>query len=186
MQFSNQEKAEIRAKVQSNGGIISGYLFCNQTTHLIVATASGEKFTHAKNAGIHIVSRDWLDRSIEAGYPLLESDFTVTDGSGPSSSVQIAMNRLKYPDFVPKSQNRDDVSPPKRAKSSDQPTRSDRQSQTSSNSQNTQTTQQLTARLNEIFNEARNMEGLFDGFSFYICGFPDSVILVIRKLHWDL
>lgn len=64
-------RQEIQAKIESNGGVYTGDL-TKRVTHLVVYKAEGRKYQAAKNWGVHTVSIEWVNDSVERGMILEE------------------------------------------------------------------------------------------------------------------
>ncbi|KAL7920693.1 BRCT domain-containing protein [Trichoderma austrokoningii] len=69
-----EQRAKIAEIVKQNGGRFTGDL-TRRCTHLIVNKPEGKKFTAAKSWGVHTVTLDWLNQSIERGMILEEAKF---------------------------------------------------------------------------------------------------------------
>lgn len=64
-------RQEIQTKIESNGGVYTGDL-TKRVTHLVVYKAEGRKYQAAKNWGVHTVSIEWVNDSVERGMILEE------------------------------------------------------------------------------------------------------------------
>ncbi|KRZ80375.1 DNA topoisomerase 2-binding protein 1 [Trichinella papuae] len=80
--FVASERAKLRELIEKNGGIFSGIMKQNETSHLVTNTTKSEKYKIAKlwtDNIIKIVTADWIHKSCLAGYCLHEEDFEVQD-----------------------------------------------------------------------------------------------------------
>ncbi|KAL7809394.1 BRCT domain-containing protein [Trichoderma aethiopicum] len=68
------ERDKIAEMITQNGGRYTGDL-TRRCSHLIVNKPEGKKFTAAKAWGLHTVTLDWLEQSVERGMILEESKF---------------------------------------------------------------------------------------------------------------
>ncbi|KAL2020825.1 hypothetical protein VTK56DRAFT_7918 [Thermocarpiscus australiensis] len=68
------ERQQIADKIEANGGVYTGDL-TKRVTHLIVCKPEGRKYHAAKNWGIHTVSVEWVNDSIERGMILDEKSY---------------------------------------------------------------------------------------------------------------
>ncbi|PTB65037.1 hypothetical protein BBK36DRAFT_66540 [Trichoderma citrinoviride] len=68
------ERDKIAEMITQNGGRYTGDL-TRRCSHLIVSKPEGKKFTAAKAWGLHTVTLDWLEQSVERGMILEESKF---------------------------------------------------------------------------------------------------------------
>ncbi|KAL6859492.1 BRCT domain-containing protein [Trichoderma novae-zelandiae] len=68
------ERERIAKMITQNGGRYTGDL-TRRCSHLIVSKPEGKKFTAAKSWGLHTVTLDWLQQSVERGMILEESKF---------------------------------------------------------------------------------------------------------------
>lgn len=94
--LSLEERKEVAKIVSSNGGQYSGEMQIGKTTHLVVKSAGGVKYSFAKKWKIRIVSVRWLTDSVSKGYALDESSYPINDdvdqnrlNSTPSSSTHV-------------------------------------------------------------------------------------------------
>ncbi|PNP38504.1 hypothetical protein TGAMA5MH_09585 [Trichoderma gamsii] len=69
-----EQRDKIAETVKQNGGRFTGDL-TRRCTHLIVNKPEGKKFTAAKSWGVHTVTLDWLNQSVERGMILEEAKF---------------------------------------------------------------------------------------------------------------
>ncbi|KAF3770579.1 hypothetical protein M406DRAFT_336230 [Cryphonectria parasitica EP155] len=67
-----EERSEIIAKIKANGGKYTGNLD-KSCTHLIVREPTGKKYSAARRWGQHIVTKKWVEDSIERGMILDEA-----------------------------------------------------------------------------------------------------------------
>ena len=65
-------RKQLEQTVNNNGGQYRGDL-TKEVTHLIAHVASGAKYLHAKQWGIHVITIEWLQQSLERGMILDEA-----------------------------------------------------------------------------------------------------------------
>ncbi|XP_074641236.1 DNA topoisomerase 2-binding protein 1-like isoform X2 [Tubulanus polymorphus] len=81
--FDLSERARYKLLIEDAGGRFSGQMIAKECTHLVTSEPRGKKYTFAvKWKGILIVSPQWLHDSVERGYRLDETLYTV----GPDKS----------------------------------------------------------------------------------------------------
>ncbi|KAM0249143.1 hypothetical protein ACHAQJ_009182 [Trichoderma viride] len=68
------QRDKIAETVKQNGGRFTGDL-TRRCSHLIVNKPEGKKFTAAKSWGVHTVTLEWLNQSVERGMILEEAKF---------------------------------------------------------------------------------------------------------------
>ena len=74
-QLSPREKERTEILIQENGGIYSGKLEFEVTTHLIASTPDGDKYFAAKEWGLPIVTMSWLHDCIDKNHWLKERNY---------------------------------------------------------------------------------------------------------------
>lgn len=80
--YTQEEREQMKAPLEENGGLFKAELNCEHVTHLLAKNCKGKKFEHAQGhhqskGKPHIVTSEWLLRSIAIGYCLSEDDFPV-------------------------------------------------------------------------------------------------------------
>uniref|UniRef100_A0A5S6QRB8 BRCT domain-containing protein n=1 Tax=Trichuris muris TaxID=70415 RepID=A0A5S6QRB8_TRIMR len=103
-----EERVRVRDAICSNGGKFSGVLVQNETTHLVTDRPSGQKYAAASRwvtNKVHIVTSEWLYKSVKKGCCLPESYFSLPSPSGMrrcSSALETSRQDLSeaYTDYL--------------------------------------------------------------------------------------
>ncbi|XP_066441313.1 DNA topoisomerase 2-binding protein 1 isoform X3 [Eleutherodactylus coqui] len=100
--LSSLDRKEVQRLSSVHGGQYTGQLKMNESTHLIVQEAKGQKYECARKWNVHCVSLQWFFDSIERGYCQDESMYkmepasstkTVPETSTPTNSTNKLGNR---------------------------------------------------------------------------------------------
>ncbi|RWS17380.1 DNA topoisomerase 2-binding protein 1-like protein [Dinothrombium tinctorium] len=78
-QLSPVDRSNVKKLVEANGGIYSGSLNLKVTTHLILMVPRGDKFESARKRRIFILTKKWLEDSVEKGRLLKEEDYLIDE-----------------------------------------------------------------------------------------------------------
>ncbi|KAM4705108.1 DNA topoisomerase 2-binding protein 1 [Rhinophrynus dorsalis] len=100
--LSSLDRKEVQRLASQHGGVYTGQLKMNESTHLIVQEAKGQKYECARKWNVHCVSIQWFFDSIERGFCQDEAMYktepastakTMPDTSTPTGSSGKTDNR---------------------------------------------------------------------------------------------
>uniref|UniRef100_A0A914ELQ0 BRCT domain-containing protein n=1 Tax=Acrobeloides nanus TaxID=290746 RepID=A0A914ELQ0_9BILA len=73
--FGRDERDNLAHLIESNGGTFKGELNKHTCTHLVTRTNSGEKFKKAMEWKKHVITWNWVEKSVGKGFRLREKDY---------------------------------------------------------------------------------------------------------------
>lgn len=77
------QRLDVEAVVSRGGGAFAAELQRGVCTHLVCGRPDGPKYSAARKwGGVHIVSAEWLRRSLLQGWPADEAQWPVREGIG--------------------------------------------------------------------------------------------------------
>lgn len=86
-QVVDPERSRIAATVTEGGGVCSGTLETNTTTHLIALEQSGPKYTAAIAWNIPVVHPSWLEACVTSGTLVDETGYSLEAVMSPASTT---------------------------------------------------------------------------------------------------
>jgi hypothetical protein len=91
--FSRERRESLAAVIQDNGGIYSGTMEYNVTTHLIAEKAEGNKYEAVLDWGsdwtVQVVRAAWVSESMKQGVRLPEENFLLPDAIPHSQTATV-------------------------------------------------------------------------------------------------
>ncbi|XP_063778445.1 DNA topoisomerase 2-binding protein 1 [Pseudophryne corroboree] len=98
--LSSLDRKEVQRLTSLHGGQYTGQLKMNESTHLIVQEAKGQKYECARKWNVHCVSIQWFFDSIERGFCQDESMYKTEPGSSaktmPETSTPTGSSNKTY------------------------------------------------------------------------------------------
>ncbi|XP_053322306.1 DNA topoisomerase 2-binding protein 1 isoform X2 [Spea bombifrons] len=172
--LSSLDRKEVQRLTALHGGQYTGQLKMNESTHLIVQEAKGQKYECARKWNVHCVSIQWFFDSIEKGFCQDETIYKIE----PSSLVKTMPDTSTPTKFISKADNRalSDVSNISNISTSCI-------NESAFNSV-------MSSRLDTPADTLENLdisslqapEDLLDGCRIYVCGFGGRKLDKLRKL----
>ncbi|KAM9307682.1 DNA topoisomerase 2-binding protein 1 [Gastrophryne carolinensis] len=170
--LSSLDRKEVQRLTSLHGGQYTGQLKMNETTHLIVQEAKGQKYECARKWNVHCVSIQWFFDSIEKGFCQDESIYKTE----PASSAKIMPETSTPTGSKPDNRALSDVSHISNISTSCV-------NESAFNSVMSTRLEPPTDTLENLdLSSVQAPEDLLDGCRIYVCGFGGRKLDKLRKL----